>query len=60
MCIAVTPPRRERTLWWALVSYFRLYPPLVQGEGPQAGPEARKSSEEHMPRAKRPPIHIYW
>lgn len=60
MCIAATRSRRERTLWWALVSYFRIYPPLVQGEGLQAGPKAKGSSGEEAPRAKRPPIRIYW
>ena len=58
MCITAPGPRRARTLWWALVGYFRHYPPLVQGETLPAKPDTKRSPE--TPRAKRPPIRIYW
>lgn len=53
--------RREHPLWWALVSYFRAYPPLVQGTGLTPRPRAmRKPAREEATEAERLPIRIYW
>ena len=61
MCAIDFPRRRERGLWWAMVSYFRAYPPLVQGEGVGLrGPQARRHAEADTPRVERPRIRIYW
>jgi len=59
MCIQDMAPHRAQTLWWALVAYFRAYPPLVQGHGgtrprPRAEPQDR-TVEKAMRR-----IRIYW
>lgn len=61
MCITGSTPRRGRRLWWALVGYFRAYPPLVQGEGVGLrGIGAREPTTEKAPWAGRPRIRIYW
>lgn len=60
MCAATPRPRREPTLWWALVSYFHVYPPLIQREGLQAQSQAGQSASEAAPKAQRPPIRFYW
>ena len=60
MCVTTPGPRREPTLWWALVSYFRGYPPLVQAAGLEARSKAGRSPREGTAKAKRPPIRVYW
>ena len=60
MCLTGTTSRRQR-LWWALVGYFRAYPPLIQAHG--AEPDGRRRA--HGPagggaKSERPRIRIYW
>lgn len=57
MCVQETTPQRVQTLWWVLVSYFRAYPPLVQGHG-----GTRPGSQAHGRPVKQaaPRIRIYW
>ena len=61
MCVN-PPSRREHPLWWALVSYFRAYPPLVQGTDLTPRPRARpgRPAREAATEAERLPIRIYW
>ena len=58
MCITGSTPRRGHRLWWALVGYFRAYPPLVQGEG--VGLRGHRPVRVKAPKAERPRIRIYW
>ena len=60
MCVTGIASRRQR-LWWALVGYFRAYPPLVQGLGaPPAGGRRSRSPAPDPVKAGRPRIRIYW
>lgn len=65
MCVQDARLQHASTLWWALISYFRTYPPLVHGHGAhvtarggaglgQGAPEARPAEEA----ARK--IRIYW